>query len=235
MMMRDIWSEEGKLAYWLRVELAAADTWPEMSEGDYLQIHERAFVDVPRMRELEEAMHHDLNAFVFMLHEQIGPPAASFIHRGLTSSDIVDTALSLQMVEGLHLIKPLLGAYDHPDWEDWVDASLDECSVGKLSGAVGTHATFPPEQEEEALSLLGLRPILSTQVVQRDIHASVIMRLLVIASALDPVASGLARSFAATALENVALWHERDISHSSNERVILPAIFIAAWDTLSFN
>ena len=139
-------------------------------------------------------------------------------------------------------------------------------AVGKISGAVGTYATVPPEVEEKACAKLGLQPApISTQILQRDRHAQFVTTLAVIAGSLEKFAMelralqktevheveepfsagqtgssamphkrnpelnervcGLARLFrgySVTALENQALWHERDISHSSNERIILP-------------
>jgi adenylosuccinate lyase len=147
----------------------------------------------------------------------------------------------------------------------------EEIAVGKVSGAVGTHATVPPSVEERVCAQLGLKPApVSNQVVQRDRHARLVTTLAVIAASLEkfatevrhlqrtevreaeePFAEGqtgssamphkrnpelservcglarLVRGFALTSLENVALWHERDISHSSAERIILPDSFLA--------
>jgi len=144
--------------------------------------------------------------------------------------------------------------------------ALDNISVGKISGAVGTYATVPPEVEIIACDRLGLRPApISNQIVQRDRHAQFMTTLAIIASSLEKFAteiralqktevreleepfsagqtgssamphkrnpelceriSGLARlvrGSALTSMENIALWHERDISHSSTERVIFP-------------
>jgi adenylosuccinate lyase len=139
-------------------------------------------------------------------------------------------------------------------------------SVGKISGAVGTYATVPPQVEKIACARLGLAPApISSQIVQRDRHAQFLTTLAIIASCLEKFATeirglqrtevweveepfeagqtgssamphkrnpelcervcGLARlirGYALTSLENIALWHERDISHSSTERIILP-------------
>jgi adenylosuccinate lyase len=150
--------------------------------------------------------------------------------------------------------------------EERLRVAFAEAAVGKLSGAVGTYATFPPDLEDEVLDALdvGREPI-ATQVVARDRHAALVTTLAVAASSLDRLAtearhlqrtevreaeeaftagqkgssamphkrnpitaeriSGLARvirGHSVAALEDVALWHERDISHSSVERVILP-------------
>jgi adenylosuccinate lyase len=151
-----------------------------------------------------------------------------------------------------------------------LEAARLDIAVGKISGAVGTHANVPPEVEDDALRRLGLAtdPV-STQIVQRDRHAAVLNALALLASSLDKFAteirhlqrtevreveepfgeaqqgssamphkrnphkseriSGLARvvrGFAVAGMEDVALWHERDISHSSAERVIFPGAFI---------
>jgi adenylosuccinate lyase len=145
-------------------------------------------------------------------------------------------------------------------------AALEQVTVGKISGAVGTHATVPPQIEEFVCAEMGLgvAPI-SSQIVQRDRHAYFITSLALLGSSLEKMAQeirhlqrteiseafepfgsgqqgssamphkrnpelcericGLARvvrGFAVTAMENVALWHERDISHSSGERIIIP-------------
>ncbi len=145
-------------------------------------------------------------------------------------------------------------------------AALEDVTVGKISGAVGTHATIPPQIEEYVCEMMGLgvAPI-SNQIVQRDRHAHFITSLALLGSSLEKMAQeichlqrtelseafepfssgqqgssamphkrnpelcericGLARvlrGFSVTAMENVALWHERDISHSSAERIILP-------------
>ena len=151
-------------------------------------------------------------------------------------------------------------------------AALEQVTVGKISGAVGTHATIPPQIEEFVCEQMGLgvAPV-SSQIVQRDRHAHFITTLALLGSSLEKMAQeirhlqrtelseafepfapgqqgssamphkrnpelcericGLARvlrGFAVTAMENVALWHERDISHSSAERIIIPDACILA-------
>ncbi len=146
------------------------------------------------------------------------------------------------------------------------ERAAEDMRVGKFSGAVGTFAHLSPELEEKICARLGLNAAaISSQVIQRDRHASYLATLAVIACTLDKIAteirhlqrtevreveeffsekqkgssamphkrnpvtceqiSGLARVVRANAqagFENVALWHERDISHSSAERVIIP-------------
>jgi len=149
---------------------------------------------------------------------------------------------------------------------DRMERARDVVSVGKISGAVGTFANVPPFVEEHVCSVLGLKPAkVSTQIIQRDIHAEYFLTLSIIASTIEKIAlqirhfqrtevieleepftqgqkgssamphkrnpvlsenlcglSRLVRSYAISALENIPLWHERDISHSSVERVIGP-------------
>ncbi|MBI3011956.1 MAG: adenylosuccinate lyase, partial [Candidatus Omnitrophica bacterium] len=147
----------------------------------------------------------------------------------------------------------------------------EEVGVGKISGAVGTFANVDPEVEQQVCRALSLRPApISTQIVQRDLHASYIVTLALIGGSLEKLAteirhlqrtevgeaeepfgkgqqgssamphkknpitcervtgmSRLLRGYAVAAMENVTLWHERDISHSSVERIILPDATIA--------
>jgi adenylosuccinate lyase len=309
--MAAIWSETGKFDQWLRVEIAVCEAWATQGAipPEALPEIRRARYDLERMRAIEEETGHDVIAFLRSLGESIGEESR-FIHLGLTSSDIVDTALALQITQAGEL---LLSGIDHLEaaitaqalaHRDtvtigrthgihaepttfgfkllvWVDAlrharrrlaaAGDELRVGKLAGAVGTHANIPPVVEEEALARVGLRPVaVGTQVIGRDRHANFLAVLAVLASSLENMAteirhlqrtevreaaepfsegqqgssamphkrnpilseriSGLARlvrGYAQTGLENVTLWHERDISHSSAERVIFPDACLA--------
>jgi adenylosuccinate lyase len=311
--MASIWSDEGKLATWLEVELAATEAWAELGvvpvEAASL-IRERTLPpSAERVAELEAALHHDTAAFVDAVAEQLGDEGRWF-HYGLTSSDVVDTALALQIRRaGQLLLDELENALDavtvraveHKDTlcmgrthgvhaepttfglklAGWafelargrrrIEHALEGMRVGKLSGAVGTYAATDPELERLACERLGLEPApVSTQILQRDRHAELLAALAVIGSSLDkfalevrhlartevaevqepfgrgqkgssamphkrnPVVAericGLARVVRAAAVvgfENVALWHERDISHSSAERVVLPDAFLA--------
>jgi adenylosuccinate lyase len=311
--MASIWSEEGKLATWLEVELAATAAWAELGvvPAEAAQaIADRARPPAPeRVAELEATLHHDTAAFVDAVAEQLGPEGRWF-HYGLTSSDVVDTALSLQIrdagrlllegidrafaavvaraeehkhtlqmgrTHGVHAEPTTFGlklagwAFELDRGRTRVARALEGIRVGKLSGAVGTYAATDPELERIACERLGLEPApTSTQILQRDRHAEVLCALAVVASSLDTFAleirhlartevaevqepfgkgqkgssamphkrnpvvaeriSGLARVVRGTALvglENVALWHERDISHSSAERVVIPDAFLA--------
>ena len=304
--MGRVWSEERKIDHWLRVELAVCEAWhargriPDRAMGPI----RRAGCNLGRLHDLERETDHDVIAFLRAVGETVGD-AARFIHLGLTSSDVVDTALALQVGEAGQLLdEGLVGVIDavgrqavaHKDtvivgrthgvhaepttfglklavWYDELRRqrrrlalAREEMAVGKLSGAVGTHAHVPPDLEEEVCRALGLVPEPApTQVVQRDRHAFFLAVLAGIGATLEKMAveirhlqrtevreveepfdpgnqgssamphkrnphaseriSGLARllrGYAATAAENVALWHERDISHSSVERVVFP-------------
>jgi len=309
--MGRLWSEEYKIDLWLRVEVAVCEAWAERGEipAEALPEIRRARVDLARMAEIERETQHDVIAFLRALAESIGPESR-YVHLGLTSSDVVDTALSLQILDAIELLDRDLAALEaaladvalahretvtigrthgiHAEPTTfglkvavWVDEARrarrrlrfarQELAVGKLAGAVGTHANIPPEVEEDACRRLGLAPVAAgTQIIQRDRHATFMAMLGIIAASLEKIATeirhlqrtevreaeepfaegqqgssamphkrnpilcervtGLARlvrGYVMPALENVALWHERDISHSSAERVILPDACIA--------
>jgi adenylosuccinate lyase len=312
--MAEIWSDEGKLRTWLDVELAATAAWAELgvvpaAAAEALLAQAQA-PSPERVAELEATLHHDTAAFVDAVAERLDPEVGRWFHYGLTSSDVVDTALSLQVREAGALILAGIdrafaavvaraeqhratlqigrthGVHAEPTtfgvklagWAFELDRNrrrvvraLDGMRVGKLSGAVGTYAATDPELERIACERLGLEPApTSTQILQRDRHAELLAALAVVASSLDkfaleirhlartevaevqepfgkgqkgssamphkrnPVVAericGLARvvrGAAVVGLENVALWHERDISHSSAERVVVPDAFLA--------
>jgi len=311
--MAAVWSEEGKLARWLEVELAATEAWAELGvvPADAARaLREQAVAPDPeRVAELEAMLHHDTAAFVDAVAERLGNEGRWF-HYGLTSSDVVDTALTLQIqaagrlvIEGLsralavvaaraeeHRLTICMGrthgvhaepttfglklagwAFELDRARERIARALEGLRVGKLSGAVGTYAATDPELERLACERLGLEPAAtSTQILQRDRHAELLAALAVAAGSLDafaleirhlartevrevqepfgrsqkgssamphkrnPVVAericGLARVVRANALvgfENQPLWHERDISHSSAERVAIPDSFLA--------
>jgi adenylosuccinate lyase len=311
--MASIWSDEGRLARWLDIELAALDGWAAVGvvpAEAAAEIRRRAVPPTPeRVAEIEEQTQHDLAAFVDAVAEQLGP-VGRWLHYGLTSSDVLDTALSLQIREAGELVLEGIdsalaaviaqadkhraslmigrthGVHAEPTtfglklavWAFELDrarvrlrAALEGLRVGKLSGAVGTYSTIDPEVERLACERLGLEPAAaSTQILQRDRHAALLAALAVTAASLEhfaleirhlartevreveepfrrrqkgssamphkrnPIVAericGLARVVRAAAvvgLENVALWHERDISHSSAERVVIPDAFLA--------
>lgn len=311
--MSRVWSEEAKLERWLAVELAALDAWSELGtvpRAAAAAIRSEVRTPTPdRVAELERETNHDVAAFVDALGEQLGPEGR-WLHFGLTSSDVLDTALALAvrdagrlLLDGLDaalaavveqaerhrdtlMIGRTHGIHAEPTrfglklagWAFQIDRdrgrverALEGMRVGKLSGAVGTYASAPPDVERIACEALGLEPApSSTQIVQRDRHAELLSALALLASSLDrfalevrhlartevreveePFASGqkgsssmphkrnpivsericglarVVRGYALVGLENVALWHERDISHSSAERIVLPDAFLA--------
>jgi len=310
--MARIWSDEGKLAAWLEVELAATAAWAELGvvpSNAAARIAQATPPAAERVAELEATLQHDTAAFVDAVAEQLGEESR-WLHYGLTSSDVVDTALSLQVREagtlliagldrafaavtaraeehretlqigrthGVHAEPTTFGlklvgwAFELARGRERVARALEGMRVGKLSGAVGTYAATDPELERLACERLGLEPApSSTQVLQRDRHAELLTALAVVASSLDsfaleirhlartevsevqePFARGqkgssamphkrnpvvaericglarVVRACSAVGLENVALWHERDISHSSAERVAIPDAFFA--------
>jgi adenylosuccinate lyase len=311
--MTRVWSENAKLERWLAVELAALDAWAQVGEipaEEANAIRARAVAPSPeQVARIEQTTGHDVAAFVDAVAGQLGA-AGRWFHYGLTSSDVLDTALALTTQDaGRIVLAGLDRAFDavvaradeHRDTltigrthgvhaepttfglklAGWafelrrdrrrVAAALEGLRVGKLSGAVGTYASAPPEVERIACESLGLEPApSSTQILQRDRHAELLSALALLASSLErfaleirnlartevreveepfrkgqkgssamphkrnPILSericGLARvvrGYAQVGLENVALWHERDISHSSAERVVLPDAFLA--------
>ncbi len=305
--MRSVWTEQRKLEIWLEIETLACEAMAELGtipKEDAETIRAKGAFDINAVREIEKRTNHDVIAFIEDVASRVGP-AARWIHQGLTSSDLLDTTIAVQMLESCdilekdllalreavavrakeHKFTPMIGRSHGIHAEpisfglkmalmyDEFTRSLDRLRemrerirVGKISGAVGTHAHLDPEVERRVCERLNLKPAaLSTQILQRDRHAEFMTNLALIASSIDrwatefrhlqrtevleveeffsegqkgssamphkrnPITgerlSGLARVIrgnAMAALENVALWHERDISHSSVERIILP-------------
>ena len=310
--MGAIWSDQRRYETWLDVELAAADAMAEagiIPPDAARDLRARAAFDIDRIEQIEQTTQHDVIAFTTAVAEKVGP-SARWLHFGLTSSDVIDTAQALQMREAAGLIvkgiaglmeavreraeehrrTPMIGRTHgvHAEpmtlgvklalWYAELQRDLDRVlrakeivSVGKISGAVGTFAHLDPAIEARVCERLDLTPApVSSQVIQRDRHAELMMALAITAAALEKFAleirglqkteigeveepfgkgqkgssamphkrnpigceqiTGLARLIrgnAMAAMENIALWHERDISHSSVERVILPDSFIA--------
>jgi adenylosuccinate lyase len=304
--MKKIWSEENKFAQWLKVEIAACEAWAELGEipRDSIAKIRKAGYSLDRIAEFLRVTHHDMTAFLNSVAESLGEESR-FIHLGLTSSDVMDTALGLQLTQAADILAQDVtelvsvlenkavehkytimmgrthGVHAEPTtlglkialWTEEMKRNAQRLaeakkniSVGKISGAVGTYATVPPQVEKIACANLGLSPApISSQIIQRDRHAQFITTLAIIASSLEkfateirslqrtevreveePFAAGqtgssamphkrnpelcericglarLIRGHALTSMENIALWHERDISHSSTERITLP-------------
>ena len=304
--MGRVWSEANKIACWLRVEVAVCEAWHRRGRipAEAMPAIRAASCDLDRMREIEREVDHDVIAFLRATGESVGE-ASRYLHLGLTSSDVIDTATALQFFDAADLLLTGLrelreavgvqavrhkrtlmigrthGVHAEPTtfglklavWYDELGRQLlrlqiasADVLVGKISGAVGTHAHVSPDFETEVCEALGLAVApASTQVIQRDRHANLLSTIAVVGATIEKMAieirhlqrtevreaeepfdpgnqgssamphkrnphaserlTGLARllrGYALVAQENVALWHERDISHSSAERVIFP-------------
>ncbi|MBS4024445.1 MAG: adenylosuccinate lyase [Clostridia bacterium] len=305
--MKRIWADENRFQKWLEIEIYACEAMAELGQipkEAVAVIRKKAKFEVERINEIEAVTRHDVLAFLTNVAENVGDES-KYIHMGMTSSDILDTALSMQMVEAADLIIKKLqqfretivtrarehkytlmmgrthGIHAEPVtfglklalWVAEMERNINRMNqgrevvrAGKISGAVGTFANIHPKVEEYVCAKLGLEPAkVSTQILQRDRHAEYMTTLAVIASSLDKMATelrnlqrteiieveeafakgqkgssamphkknpitgeriaGLARVIrgnAMAAMENVALWNERDITHSSAERVIIP-------------
>ena len=313
--LRAIWTDENKLRIWLQIELLASEALAAegvVPQADFARMKTGAdkwFANLPglvaRQKELEKTLNHDVIGFTTAVAEKINDRASRWFHFGLTSSDIVDTAFAVQMVQSADILiadvekllpiiarrareyqmTPCIGrshgihgepttfglklALMHDEFkraEERLAAARKRAAVGKLSGAVGTNAHLSPKIESRVCRQLGLQPApIATQVIQRDIHAEYMNTLALVGASIErwavefrhlqrtevleaeepfskgqkgssamphkrnPITwerlTGLARVLrgnAVAALENVALWHERDISHSSVERIIFP-------------
>jgi adenylosuccinate lyase len=313
--MRAIWTDENKLRIWLQIELLASEALVKegiVPRADFAKMKrgaEKCFADTKalteRAKELEKTLNHDVIGFTTAVAEQINDRASRWLHFGLTSSDIGDTAFAVQMTQSAdiliadvkkllpviarraqeHKFTPCIGrshgihgepttfglkmALMHDEFSralERLERARQVVAVGKLSGAVGTSVHLSPRVENFVCKKLGLRPApIATQVVHRDLHAEFMNTLALVGASMErwavefrhlqrtevleaeepftkgqkgssamphkrnPITwerlTGLARVLrgnAIAALENVALWHERDISHSSVERIIFP-------------
>jgi adenylosuccinate lyase len=307
-----VWTPQSRMEALLEVELAAVDAWAEQGvvpEADARECRERASFTVEAVEERERTTGHDVAAFVDVVAESIGEPGR-WLHYGLTSYDVVDNALALQLKQagsiivagarayrdalakrarefadtlcvgrthGVHAEPTTFGlklaslAFEADRNVTRLEGAFDQVAVGKVSGAVGTYASVPPEVEQRVMEKLGLRAEdVSTQVIPRDRHAVLLARIAIAGAGLErfavevrnlqrtevreveePFAKGqkgssamphkrnpiiaerlcglarVVRGYAQVGFENVALWHERDISHSGAERVVLPDATIA--------
>lgn len=310
--MGAIWTDENKYRIWLDIEILACEAMRQLGQvpaADLARIKKRARFDVARIEAIEAEVNHDVIAFLTNVAEHVGP-SARFIHRGLTSSDVLDTALAVQMTQAADILirdvkavikaaavkarkykyTPMMGRSHGIHAEpitfglkmavmvDEFNRALQRLktaraavATGQLSGAVGTHAHLDPSVERYVCRKLKLKPApISTQVLQRDLHAEYMAAIALTGASVErwavefrhlqrtevreaeeffavgqkgssamphkrnPITAekltGLARLLRGNlmaALDNVALWHERDISHSSVERVILPDSTIA--------
>src|SRR5438128_6177529 len=225
--MSKIWSDERKFQIWLEIEVLACEAMAELCQipkEDAAEIRKRARFSIPKILEIEKRTNHDVIAFLENVAESVGP-ASRWIHQGLTSSDILDTSLGVQMSESARILiddikalraviadrarkfkmTPMIGRshgiHAEPTTfglklalmfdefgraEERLTQTLERIRVGKLSGAVGTHAHLDPAIERAVCDKLGLKPAkISTQIVQSDRHAEFLVTLAVVASSID--------------------------------------------------
>jgi adenylosuccinate lyase len=305
--MSALWTDQAKMDRWLEIEILATEAFSRLGvvpPDDAIEVRSKAAFTVEAVNEREQVTDHDVAAFVDVVQESIGGTAGKWVHYGLTSTDVVDTALAwvlrdsidLLIDESSTLISTLISRADefastpcmgrthgiHAEpttfgsklalWALQLDrdrsrlkAARASLAVGKLSGAVGTYSNIDPQIESDVCLALGLTPVPATQVLARDRHAEFLYACASVGSTIELIGtevrhlqrtevrevrepfrtgqkgssamphkrnpitaerlSGLARILRGNlgaGLENVALWHERDISHSSVERVILP-------------
>ncbi|WP_371036509.1 adenylosuccinate lyase [Rhodosalinus sp. FB01] len=305
-----VWSPESRFRIWFEIEAHACDAMAELGvipreNAEAVWKAKDATFDVARIDEIEAVTKHDVIAFLTHLGEIVGQEEARFVHQGMTSSDVLDTCLNVQLTRAADILLEDLDrvlaalkrrAFEHKETvrigrshgihaepttmgltfarfyaeidrgRRRLEAARADIATGAISGAVGTFANIDPAVEAHVCAQMGLAPEpISTQVIPRDRHAAFFATLGVIASSVENIATeirhmqrtevlegeeffsqgqkgssamphkrnpvlsenltGLARlvrSAVIPAMENVALWHERDISHSSVERVIAP-------------
>ena len=312
--IKKIWDLEQKFSYYLKVELAVCEAYCKLGiipQTSLDEIKKKASFSLERIAEVEREVKHDVIAFLTSVNESVGVDNAKYIHLGLTSSDVIDTAFALQIADSSKIVLSDLDelitvvkekAFKYKDTVcigrshgvhaevmtfgfkllNWLDAleraknsfeyALDEIMVGQISGPVGTYSNVPPEVEEITCKELNLKPAkISTQIISRDRHAKFMAELALIASLIEQFAteirhlqktevreveegfavgqkgssamphkknpvlcenlcglSRVIRSNMIAAFEDINLWHERDISHSSTERIIFPDSLILA-------
>jgi adenylosuccinate lyase len=306
--MADLFADDARYATWLEVELLAVEAQTKLGvipADAAAAIRDRAAFDIEAIEARERVTDHDVAAFVDVVQERVGAPHGAWVHHGLTSSDVVDTALSVTLVRAADV---LVGAVDELDAaivaraREHRDTPMSgrthgmhaepttfgaklalwalqlrrdrarlvraraAVAVGKLSGAVGTYSNIDPEVEAFVCERLGLEPVPATQVIARDRHAELLYACASLGAGIEAAAleirhlqrtevreveepfrtgeqkgssamphkrnpvkceqlCGLARvlrAYVQPGLEDIALWHERDISHSSVERIVLP-------------
>ena len=306
--VKKIWDLESKFSYYLKVELAVCEAYNKLGQipdKNLEEIKKKSSFSVERIDEIECEVRHDVIAFLTNVNESVGEENARYIHMGLTSSDVIDTAFALQIIDSskiilqdidnlINVLKEMALRYKNTicigrshgvhaevttfgfkllNWLDEVqrakaslEYALNEVSVGQISGPVGTYSNVTPEVEKLACEYLNITPAkISTQIISRDRHAKFMSALATISAIIEQFATeirhlqktevreveegfgkhqkgssamphkknpvlcenlcGLARvvrSNMLTAFENINLWHERDISHSSAERIIFP-------------
>lgn len=306
--LKKIWELDQKFNYYLKVELAVCEAYADIGkfpQSVIPKINKKAKFSVERIDKIEAEVHHDVIAFLTNVNENLGKDLSKYMHVGMTSSDVIDTAFALQIQDSSNIIQKefetlldtvknlaikykntvcigrshgihaevttfgikMLNFYDILEraYNNFLNAK-EEIRVGQISGPVGTYSNLPIELESLVCEKLGLKPAkISTQVIARDYHARFMQSLGLIATVIEQIATeirhlqrtevreveegfakkqkgssamphkknpvlsenlcGLARvvrNNVSTAMENIILWHERDISHSSAERIIFP-------------
>jgi len=305
--MGRIWTDQNKFNVWLEIEILACEAHARLGvvpKEAVKRIRNKAAFRVERILKIEREVKHDVIAFLTDVSSRLGADSR-YLHLGMTSSDVLDTALAVQMKQSAELLRKDLaglqrvlarrarefkhtlmigrthGIHAEPTtfglklalWYDEtgrninrLERVLDTISVGQISGAVGTYGHLDPFVEKFVCRKLGLRPApISTQILQRDLHADYLTTLALIGGSIEKFATeirhlqktevleveehfskgqkgssamphkrnpvtceriaGLARILrgnAHAAMESIALWHERDITHSSAERIIIP-------------
>ena len=314
----EVFTDRSRMEAWLEVEILTVEALAALgrvpaADAALVRANRPAVDDefVAAVDERERVTNHDLAAFVDVVQARVGKPAGNWVHYGLTSSDVVDTALSVLLrrageailcqlagaieavgtravefrntimagrTHGMHAETTTfgnkLGLWTLQLFRDYqrLERAVEGISVGKLSGAVGTFSNIDPQVEVMVCDALGLKPVPATQVIARDRHAEYLYALATLASSIEAFAteirhlqrtevqeaeeyfregqkgssamphkrnpilserlvglSRVMRGYLVSGLEDIALWHERDISHSSVERVILPDASILAY------
>jgi adenylosuccinate lyase len=309
--MESVFSDESRFGRWVEIELLATEAHSALGivpAGDAetcranSPVVDARFID--DVLDREKITDHDVAAFVDILQSRIGGTAGAWVHYGLTSSDIVDTAWCWMLRDAADLLieasSKLLrvvvslakahrdtvmigrthGVHAEPTtfgakvalWALQIDrdrsrliAARENIAVCKLSGAVGTYSNVDPKVEQHVAHALGLKAVPATQVISRDRHAEYMWACAAVGNTCEMIAvelrhlqrtevreveegfkagqkgssamphkrnpisaetiTGLSRVLRGNlqaAMQDVALWHERDISHSSVERVVLP-------------
>lgn len=309
--MEVVFSDESRFGRWIEIELLATEAHSLLgivpgADATTCRaacpIVDQGFID--DVLEREKVTDHDVAAFVDVLQSRIGGSAGTWIHYGLTSSDIVDTAWCWMLSDAADLLveasSKLLrvvvnlarthrdtvmigrthGVHAEPTtfgakvalWALQIErdrrrliAARENIAVCKLSGAVGTYSNVDPRVEQHVANAIGLKAVPATQVISRDRHAEYMWACAAVGNTCEMIAvelrhlqrtevreveegfkvgqkgssamphkrnpisaetiSGLSRVLRGNlqaAMQDVALWHERDISHSSVERVVLP-------------
>ena len=229
--IRAVWSDQHRFELWLRIEILACEAWATLGRipASALPKIRQGTFDATKIAEVESRVGHDVIAFLTVLNESIGQPEARYVHLGMTSQDLNDTAMAVQLVESARIIagdlaavreaaadlairhrrtlmagrthgvvaEPITFGFKVAGWVAELDRAqerlaraADDVAVGRVSGAVGTHATIDPKVEEHVCQEMGLSPdAVSTQVVARDRHAIFMAALALVAGTLERIAT----------------------------------------------